>query len=387
MLKYWVGWVAVLLALVPRAAPAALAASAWTQWQSVAGVIDVGGPRTDGSFIVAGSAALYTLTPDGKLQPFARGPGGYRDDPGTEAYIAVSRGLHAGQANCDFARDDVYILRLHTPVGVTRVDKTGEDSGSFVNVNVPSLNGIAFDTAGAFDHRLLLTAPVSGARTEVLAVDCKGGVQVLTTSAPQVEGGMEVAPESFGAFAGSLIAPDESSGLIWAIAPDGTARQVVSSGLPAGGDIGVESVGFVPPGFNIGGYVYLADRKTANNAHPGTDSVLRLSSADLVAAGVQDGDLLAATEGGASMIAVRCDSSCRVIPVVTTPTTAHGEGHLAFSVTPQATPSPSPRTTPSATPAASGSGGGVPWIVVILVVVLAGVAGAAIAVAATRRRS
>lgn len=385
MLKYWAGWLALVLAIWPRVAPAALTASAWTQWQSVAGVIDIGGPRADGSFIVAGSAALYTVTPDGNLQPFARGPGGYRDDPGTEAYMAVSPGLHAGQANCDFARDDVYILRLHTPVGVTSVDKTGEDSGSFVNVNVPGLNGIAFDTAGAFDHRLLLTAPLSGAKTEVLAVDCKGGVQVLTTSAPQVEGGMEVAPETFGVFAGSLIAPDENSGLIWAIAPDGTARQVVSSGLPTGGDIGVESVGFVPPGFSKGGYVYLADRKTANNPHPGTDSVLRLSSADLVAAGVQDGDLLAATEGGASMIAVRCASSCRVIPVVTTPTTAHGEGHLAFSVTPQPTPSPSARATPSATPVASNSGG-VPWIAAILVAVLAGVAGAAIAVVATRRR-
>jgi hypothetical protein len=385
MLKYWVGWVALVLALFPRVAPAALPASAWTQWQSVPGVIDIGGPRTDGSFIVAGSAALYTLTPDGNLQPFARGPGGYRDDPGTEAYMAVSPGLHAGQANCDFARDDVYILRLHTPVGVTLVDKTGEDSGSFINVNAPSLNGIAFDTAGAFDHRLLLTAPVTG-KTEVLAVDCRGGVQVLTKSAPQVEGGMAVAPESFGVFAGSLIAPDENTGLIWAIAPDGTARQVVSSGLPAGGDIGVESVGFVPPGFSRGGYVYLADRRSANSPHPGTDSVLRLSSADLVAAGVQDGDLLAATEGGASMIAVRCDGSCRVIPVVTTPTTAHGEGHLAFSVTPQPSPSPSARPTPSATPVASSSGGGVPWIVAILAAVLAGVAGAAIAVAATRRR-
>lgn len=369
------------LALWPAAG---LAAPAWQQWQTVPGVFDLGGPRADGSLVVAGSAALYTVTPAGDLQPFARGPGGYRDDPGAEAYIAVSPGLHAGQANCDFTRDDIFVLRLHTPVGVTRVDKSGEDSGSFTNVNVPSLSGIAFDTAGAFDHRLLLTAPVNG-KTEVVAADCKGATQVLTMTAPPVEGGMDVAPETFGVYAGSLIAPDELTGLIWAIAPDGSARTVVNSGLPKGQDIGVESVAFVPPGFSKGGYVYYADRKTANNPHPGTDSILRLSSADLVAAGVQDGDLLAATEGGASMIAVHCDASCRVINVVTTATTAHGEGHLVFTVTTQPSPSPTARL-PSATPAASSASGSVPWLVAIMAAVLAGAAGAAIALVASRRR-
>lgn len=320
---------------------AVLTGPAWESWQSVPGVFDLGGPRADGSLVVAGSAALYTVTPGGDLQPFARGPGGYRDDPGAEAYVAVSPGQHAGAASCDFTRDDVFILREHVPVGVTRVDRSGENSGSFTNVSVPSLNGIAFDTAGAFDHRLLVTGPVSG-KTEVVAIDCRGSVQVLTKTAPQVEGGMDVAPETFGVYAGSLIAPDELTGIIWAIAPDGSARQVVTSGLPAGGDIGVESVAFVPPGFTKGGYVYYSDRKTANNPHPGTDSVLRLSSADIVAAGVQDGDLLAATEGGASMIAVRCAASCRVIPVVTNPTTAHGEGHVVFTLAPHSLPSTSP---------------------------------------------
>lgn len=378
------GLAALVLALWPLAGRAA---PAWQQWQAVPGVFDLGGPRADGSLLVAGSAALYTLTAGGDLQPFARGPGGYRDDPGTEAYLAVSPGQHAGAANCDFTRDDVFVLRLHNPVGVTRVDSTGEDSGSFVNVSgVSSLSGIAFDRAGAFDHRLLVTAPVNG-KTEVVALDCKGGLQILTKSAPPVEGGMEIAPETFGAFAGSLIAPDEYTGLIWAIAPDGSAKQVVQSGLPKGGDIGVESVAFVPAGFTSrGGYVYYADRKTANNPHPGTNSVLRLASADLAAAGVQDGDLLAATEGGASLIAVRCDTSCRIIQVIAAPTTAHGEGHLVFTITPPTSPSPSAGVVPSVTPAAASSGAGVPWLVAILAAVFAGVAGAALALVATRRR-
>ncbi len=117
--------------------------------------------------------------------------------------------------------------------------------------------------------------------------------------------------------------------------------------LPAGGDIGVEGIGFVPPGFtsDLGGAVYFADRKSAGSPHTGNDAILRMSSANLAAAQVQDGDMLVATEGGATMVAVRCAASCTVIPVVTTPTTAHGEGHLVFTVTPAASaaPSPSPR--------------------------------------------
>src|SRR5260370_29427672 len=69
-----------------------------------------------------------------------------------------------------------------------------------------------------------------------------------------------------------------------------------------------------------------------------------MSSTNLAAAQVQDGDMLVATEGGATMVAVRCAASCTVIPVVTTPTNAHGEGHLVFTMT--ATPSPSPSRYP-----------------------------------------
>jgi hypothetical protein len=337
----WAVPAVALLALLPISGAAA--GPAWEGWQPVPGVFDVGGPRSNGSLLVAGSAALYTLTQAGDLEPFARGPGGYRDDPGAEAYLAVSPGQHVAAAGCDFVRDEVFILREHTPIGVTRVDGTGSETGSFANVSMPSLNGIAFDTDGAFDHRLLVTGAVNG-KTEVVAIDCTGAVQVVTKSAPVVEGGVAVAPSSFGQFAGDLIAPDELSGTIWAIAPDGTSKKVVDSGLPKGGDIGVESVAFVPPGFARGGYLYYADRATPGNPHPGTDHVLRISSDQLVAAGVQDGDLLAATEGGASMVDVRCDPVvCKVTTVVGTPTSAHGEGHLVFTLTKQAAPSPTPK--------------------------------------------
>lgn len=371
-LKYLAGgFAAVALAVWPSQAAAAVG---WEQWQAVAGVFDLAGPRSDGSLIVAGSDQLYTLTAGGSLSPFTR-----NEDPGAEAYLVVSAGT-----GC-FAEDDAFVLRLQAPIGVTRVSAGGSSTAPFAVVAVPSLNGIAFDATGSFGHRLLVTGPVAG-KTEVVAIDCSGAAQVLTRTAPTVEGGMAVAPQGFGAFGGDLIAPDELTGLVWAIAPDGSSRQVVSSGLPAGQDTGVESVAFVPAGFTTrGGYVYYSDRSTPGNPHPGTDHVLRLSSADLAGAGVQDGDLLAATEGGASMVDVRCNSACHVSAVVPLPTPAHGEGHLVFTLTAQP---PSPVATAVQAAYSPPGRGGFPVIAAAgVVAIVTGGALVAVLLLARRRRA
>jgi len=65
---------------------------------------------------------------------------------------------------------------------------------------------------------------------------------------------------SFGRYGGDLVAPGETSGRVFAIGPDGSVVTLVVSSLPHGGDIGVESAGFVPPGFSADGAAYLADR-------------------------------------------------------------------------------------------------------------------------------
>lgn len=244
--------------------------------------------------------------------------------------MTLSSGRQVTGADCAFARDDVFVLRLHTPLGITRIDHQGHAT-AFANVmGVDSLNGIAFDTTGKFGFRLLASGPSKG-KTAIVAIDCKGKVDFITHSAPVLEGGLAVAPKSFGAFGGDLIAPDELSGKIYAIGPDGTVQFVALSGLPAGPDTGVESLGFVPRGFTRNGEVYYSDRATPGNPHPGTDSLLRLSAFALFAAGVRDGDMLGATEGGATMIAVRCRATCHVVTVIGTPSTSHGEGHIAFT--------------------------------------------------------
>ncbi len=198
--------------------------------------------------------------------------------------------------------------------------------------NLPGLgpNGITFDTVGRFGGRLLITAD-QGGRTTVDALDCRGRLSIITSTAPRVEGGITVAPPSFGRFAGSLIAPDERSGQIFAITRTGQARTVVDSPLPSGGDIGVESAGFVPPGFVGGKLAFLADRRVPANPHPGDDRLLALSAAALRRVGVRPGELLMASEGGAQTIAVRCKRRCRVRRVAEGPAIAHAEGHIAFA--------------------------------------------------------
>jgi hypothetical protein len=58
----------------------------WAKWVHVAGVVDIAGPRSDGTFLVAAGNVLFLLRPDGALHPFARGQGGYRATTGSEPY-------------------------------------------------------------------------------------------------------------------------------------------------------------------------------------------------------------------------------------------------------------------------------------------------------------
>ena len=165
----------------------------------------------------------------------------------------------------------------------------------------------------------------------MLAIDCRGRARTIASGAPATEGGLAVAPRGFGRFSGDLIAPDESSGRIRAVSPSGRTQLLAVSGLPAGGDVGVESAGFVPPGSGL--RAYLADRVSPGNPHPGDDRVLVLGTRALARAGVRAGDLLVAGEGGAPTIAVRCARRCTVRRVADGPAIAHAEGHITFART------------------------------------------------------
>src|SRR5450759_739872 len=271
----------------------------WEHWQTIPGIFDVAGPRQDGSLVVAGNGLLYLVDAAGVVTPYARGSQGYTGEGGgAESYLTVSPGHAVTGAGCSFAPDDVFLLRLHAPLGITRVDSRGNASQFATVAGVDSLNGITFDTTGSFGYQLLVSGTALG-KTTIAAINCIGHVRIITQTAPTLEGGLVVAPAGFGPYGGDLMSPDELSGKIYAIGPDGTVAVAAMSGLPVGGDIGVESVAFVPQGFSRGGAAYYSDRATPGNPHPGGDNLLRLTSPFLAGAGVRDGDLVGATEGGA----------------------------------------------------------------------------------------
>ncbi len=310
-----------------RAGPAAR----WVQFRHLPGVVDLAGPQGDGSFTVAAAGRLLRLSRGGGLRPFARGPGGYSTAIGPEPYITAAGDDPVAGTQCSFRVGMIFALQPGSHPGIIQI---GADGRARRFVNLPAalaLSGITYDSTGRFGHRLLVTARTH-AGPAVLAIDCAGGVRAITTHAPAAEGGITVAPVSFGRYGGDLVAPDETSGRVYAITPNGTVVTLAVSGRPHGGDIGVESTGFVPPGFGASGSAYLADRFSKGNKHPGTDSILRLPGPDLIKAGVRPGDLLVATEGSAQTIVVRCGSSCTVKYIAIGPAITHAEGHIVFTL-------------------------------------------------------
>ncbi len=318
------------MAVVLAVSAAAQAPVSWTRSAPIPGVLDAAGPRADGRMVVAAAGKLYLLDPrSGTLDRFAGGPSGYPGPGGEEPYIALSPG--APGPGCSFARDDLFVLQLKPAGGVLRIDPQGI-AHNFANVDgVDSLNGIAFDSTGAFDHRLLVTG-LRANHTTLAAIDCNGAVTPITRQAPIVEGGIAVAPATFGDFAGDLVGADELSGNIYAFTPTGDVRTVAHPDLAVGGDIGVEGAGFIPAAPVAGLTAYFADRGTPGNPHAGTDHLLALTGDQLARTAARPGDLLVATEGGAGMVGVHCSPSCTWYPVSADNPVSHGEGHVLVLV-------------------------------------------------------
>jgi hypothetical protein len=321
----WLGWAAPLLIGACGAASGthitARSATAPAQWSTF---VHIGGPvdvvASSNKIVIAAGGRLRSLSPAGAVAGFANR---YRSPGGGEPYIALSPGGCFGQGT-------VYALQVVGRAGVIAIGAGGRVR-RFATIFAPGLlNGITFDRTGRFGHRLLVTA-TKGAHTTVEAIGCNGRVTRLTTNAPRIEGGLAVAPMSFGRFGGDLIAPDEISGRIFAITPSGRSLLVANSGLPHGQDVGVESEAFVPASPKD---ALVADRLTPGNPHPGDDVILRIRAAALRAAGVRPGDLLVAAEGGALTDAIRCTArACTVRYVAAGPGIAHGEGHITFAAT------------------------------------------------------
>jgi hypothetical protein len=324
-------WLAGCRGVPPAPARARVTLPArWVRFRHIPGVVDLTGPRGDGQLTVAAAGRLFLLSMSGRPVPFARGSGGYTTAIGPEPYIAMSAGKPATGLGCSFGKDATYALEPNGSPGVISIDQQGQ-ARRFASLPAVRPDGIAFDDVGRFGYRLLVTATARGGTT-VFGVDCAGRVTTIASHAPRVEGGIAVAPLSFGSFGGDLIAPDETSGRVWAIGPSGKTRLIARSPLPAGGDIGVESAAFVPAGFSRDWAAYVADRRSPGNRHPGTNSILRLPAAELTSAGIHAGELIVASEGGAQTIVINCSATtCTVRHIADGPAAAHVEGHIVFA--------------------------------------------------------
>jgi hypothetical protein len=305
-------------------------AGTWQRWHTLHGVVDIVGPRADGRFVVAARGTLFLVRPaNGRISPYPVSTTAYNANPKLEPYIAVAGPRQrVSTADCTFPRNTVYTIEPAGRTGVLSITASGKVRRLAALQGVTTLDGIVFDSGGSFGGRLLVVGLTAKGRGVLMTIDCRGRSRTLTRTAPHMEGGLVIAPPGFGALAGDLLAPDEVDGLLLALTPAGQVSDVVDLKEPAGGDIGVESLGVVPAGPED---AYLSDRRSPGNRHPGHDVILRLSHASLRAAGVAPGDVLAALEGGATTVDVRCAPTCRVRPVAKGPTGAHAEGSIAFA--------------------------------------------------------
>ena len=265
----------------------------WERWTSLAGVVDVVGPRPDGKLVAAAGGRLFLVDPETAASTphgsFAAG-----------GHIAMAHGLDVAGAGCRFEAGEVYGLEAGA---ITRVALDGTPARFVEPPAVDRFTGIAFDGTGRFGNQLLV-AGRKASRTVVFSIDCRGRLKTLTESAPAMEGGMEVAPQMFGEHGGDLIGADPTTGDVVFIRYDGTSGVLIRPDLPAGAGVGIGSVGFTPPGFiGRGGTAYVA----------GTDAVWRVTPAEFSQVRIDENDLIVVTETGRTAV-VRCRTTCRTFP-------------------------------------------------------------------------
>jgi len=148
-------------------------------------VVDLAGPLSDGSLVVATAGRLALLSPSGSVTPFARGTDGYSTARGTEPYLALPDASDAAAGSCTFPTGALFAIEPLEHPGVIMISTTGVATrfATFRGRLMP--NGITYDGVGRFGHRLIVTAKNPRSHTaSVFAIDCRGKVTTLTAFAP-----------------------------------------------------------------------------------------------------------------------------------------------------------------------------------------------------------
>ena len=100
--------------------------AAWVVFRHLPGVVDLAGPRSDGSFLVAAAGRLLVLGRDGTLSPFARGAGGYLTATGTEPYLVLTSSNQVRGTRCSFGNDTAFAIEPGARPGVIMVSGQGQ---------------------------------------------------------------------------------------------------------------------------------------------------------------------------------------------------------------------------------------------------------------------
>src|SRR5580700_7636507 len=136
----------------PAAAPHPAPLLHWSRLAHLTGVVDFAGPAADGSLTVAAGSSLFILSRSGALTPFARGPGGYVDTTGSEAYIATTGNDPVAGAGCSFQAGMTFALRLGSHPGLTLISANGQ-ARPFTKLPAGLRpGGITWDAVGSFGH-------------------------------------------------------------------------------------------------------------------------------------------------------------------------------------------------------------------------------------------
>jgi hypothetical protein len=327
---------ALMLGFAALSAPDAGASVAWKRFVRAAGrgrINDIAGPSSRGLLTTSAGIHLWHVGRNKRqvsfVKPHGRGGriGYLPDHPKVEPYIVQVPAAHCPGLH----RGDIWGLSGPRP-HLVRVTTSGRVKRGMSLPRGLEPSGITFDTTGSFGHALLVTERNRAAGTSGVLSICGSERRWITQALPRVEGGIVVAPSSFDGFSGWLLAANEVHSNIYAISPAGAIQELgVPADAPVGGDIGIESLGVVPSGLDGRSAAYLSDRYTPGNIRRGSGVLLRLGWPTLAAAGVQAGDVLAATEGGALTYDIRCSLSCSAQLVAHGAARAHIEGHIIFA--------------------------------------------------------
>jgi hypothetical protein len=118
-----------------------------------------------------------------------------------------------------FPNRDIYVGNYNNIVHVTN---DGSSANVFVSGLSGNVKGITFDAVGTFGNDMIVTTD----NGSVYRVDSSGTATLVGNVGSQVTEGADIAPSTFGAYAGQVVVASETANAIYAISNSGIVTQI-----------------------------------------------------------------------------------------------------------------------------------------------------------------